>query len=217
MSARDNGITNLNVAKSRALVRKNRGTDLELDALSEITPGVAKSLAEHDSSLSLNGLTTLSVEVAIALAGHGHPLCLGGVTKLSDDAAEALSGHRGQCLVLQNLTELSSLPLARAMKDYDVLYLDNVTVLSLEAAEELASGTARLCLRGLKSISGQIAQALARKRKGRIQLEGLVDVPETAADALRGNHNVSLPDRLKYPPGSPAYIHREENRQKRRC
>jgi hypothetical protein len=100
-------------AKAAEALSRAKCNTLRLDGLRELSPEVAKALAQNKGNLYLCGLTTLSPEVAEALAQHeGTGICLGwelagrGLTTLSDEAAKALAQYQGT-LELGRLTTLS--------------------------------------------------------------------------------------------------------------
>jgi hypothetical protein len=200
---------------AEALARTHFGEVLDLNAVKSLSPEAARAIAGGAGSayLCLDGLKTLDVEVADALVHQHVHLSLNGLNKLPVDAAKALA----RCSMVSDrvstewgmlsLNGLESLPVEVAAAlvghgnnqsnfRWELLSLDRLTEndLSAEVARTLVwrnEGCPSICeylsLNGLKSLTDEVAQALAGHVGGKLSLNGLTKVSDTAADAL-GRH-----------------------------
>lgn len=162
---------------------------LYLNAITSLSSEAAHSLATHAGSLDLNGLKTLSTAAAKGLAPHEELLSLSGLEMVADDTARALSKHKGG-LRLNGLTKLSDTAL-QSFSTFTgwILCLDGLPTISAKAAAMLSRQQADLnyngglSLHGLKDISTDVAESLARYR-GRLFLRGVEEISDRAAKAL---------------------------------
>jgi hypothetical protein len=199
------GLRKLTPGVARAL-GTHKGT-LVLDGLRELDDAAAEGLKHQFGSLELNGLRTLSPSAARALAHGGGPwpaclaqmmairLRLNGLRSLPVETARELAAYQGT-LWLGGLRELTpsvaaALGAFRPLDRLDRLNLAGLRNLSPEAARNLASFEATLCLDGLTSISPELAEALVEV-KGRIHLPGVRSVSAEAAAILFSRLDVHL-------------------------
>ena len=170
-----NGLTSLSNETAEAL-GQHKG-QLHLDGLTALSPEAARALARHSGELSLNGLTTLSDEVGVALAKQtGGRLHLKGVKSLSTEVGKALAQRKGGGPTHK-------------------VCLDGLESLPVEAAEALAETHPHNWdgrLPGLKTVSVEVAKALAKRQHG-LSLEGLTSLSDEAAKALGGKLGGNLP------------------------
>jgi hypothetical protein len=143
------------------------------DALqTEMSVGLAESLAEREGLLRLDYLASLTPEVARALAKHKGELALNGLTELLPEVAWALAEHKG------------------------FLQLNGLTTLTRDAAEALSQSKSLLRLSGLATLSPEAAEALA-EYDGLLFLKSLETLSPEAVAALRANPGIKLPDKFK--------------------
>ncbi|QDU92404.1 hypothetical protein [Lignipirellula cremea] len=134
---------------------------LQLSRTYEITPEVAAAFAEFRGEMLILGIRKLSPEVASALAqSQAANVWLHSVNSVSPEAADAIIKLRGH-LYLTSLAELNSVPLA----------------------EKLASRPGALSFPYLKTITREIAAALAKNDRS-LTLAGLTDVSPEVQDKL---------------------------------
>jgi formylglycine-generating enzyme required for sulfatase activity len=174
-------------------------SDLQLNELTSISPGVAEALAKSEGNLSLNGLATLTDEAAEKLAQHKGHLALNGVSALSTQALQSLAKRQagrsatGLPLVGIELNGLKDLPSegAKALSTYPYsVSLNGLQQLSDDAAASLAKISGLLRLDGLTTLSDKAARALAGHRGG-LSLRGLTSLSDNAAASL-GDHADAL-------------------------
>jgi hypothetical protein len=96
-----NGLTNLSVGVAETLA-KRRG-DLCLDSLTSVSVEVAEALAKHEGFLSLGSLTELSEALAQSFCKHEGSIDFYNLTDLSDTAAQYLAKHANLTIQLDNL------------------------------------------------------------------------------------------------------------------
>lgn len=99
---------------------------------------------------------------------------------------------------LEALTDSQAETLA---KTEGFLWLDGLTTLSDTQAEACATHTGLLSLGGLKTLSDTQAAALA-KHRGTLVLEGLIRLSDNAAEILRANPKIRLPDAFRNASGA---------------
>jgi hypothetical protein len=155
----------ISVEQARELVQSTEAESpfgiLQLSKTYEITPEVAKALAEFRGDTLILGIKSLSPEVATELAkSQVANVWLHSVTAVSQEAAEAIVKLRGH-LVLTSLTKLDSVPLAA----------------------KLAARPGALSFPYLKSITPEIATALARNERS-LTLAGLTELSPEVEEAL---------------------------------
>ncbi|MCE9568023.1 MAG: DUF1588 domain-containing protein [Planctomycetes bacterium] len=166
----------LSAERAKQLLQDKSGR-LILNHLTVLSPDAAKDLARHEGWLSLNGLRSLPNESAEVLALHKGQLHLDGLTALSPEAARSLARHYGE------------------------LSLNGLTSLSDEAGVALAKHTGgRLYLKAVKSLSPDVAKALAQRKGGgpsnQVRLDGLESLSVEAAAALAEMHGHNWDGRL---------------------
>jgi hypothetical protein len=177
-----------------ALKGRTLGPTLRLDSLRSLSPEAAEALAASNITyLELIGLTTLSAGTAEALAGSkAFGGALSSLTTLSADAAAALGrfgGNKsgGDRLNLFGLTTLEAEAARRLAAFRGNLELDGLTEIDAETAAALATYAGpKLTLRGLKNLSADAAEQLAKAKAWDGQLSSLKELSESAAAALAG-------------------------------
>ncbi len=173
---------------------------LSLNGLTEISNEAAAALGQHKGCLHLNGLTNISDEASKSIAGHRGELSLNGLTSISDEAAKALAKHSGGRLMLKGLATLTG-EAAKAFAarkgggpTYQIV-LEGLTTLSPEAAAALAESHPHNWqgdLPGFKTVSVEVAQALAKRQHG-LSMPELTTLSDDAAKALQGKLGGNLP------------------------
>jgi len=106
------------------------GSVLDLNALEQLSPELARVLARHNGFLDLNGLKTLSAAAANELIGQRGSINLEGLETISHEAADALNRHAGP-VSLKGLKRVSAstyetLKLKRNARLPNTLTLDQV-------------------------------------------------------------------------------------------
>jgi len=177
-----------------ALKGRTLGPTLRLDSLRILSPAAAEALAASSITyLELIGLETLSAGTARALArSKAFTGSLPGLTTLSADAAAALgtfTGNKsgGDKLNLFGLTSLDAAS-ARGLAAFrGNLELDGLTEIDAETAAALATYAGpKLSLRGLKTISADAAEQLAKAKAWDGGLSSLRSLSDEVAAALAG-------------------------------
>ncbi len=195
--------------KKPAIVSSLEGAFGSFDSLTNLTPGVAEVLVNHEGALSFNGLAEISPETAAVLARHrpvkqfGYAdLRLNGLKNIDPKAAEYFAAHQGKVL-MYGLAKLDSIPLAQKLaRQWGELRL-GIKDLSPQIAGELAKhrgtdedktrpgvvsrrqdGAASvLRLDEIAVLSPESAEALA-DHEGVLVLNGLVSLPPAVAISL---------------------------------
>jgi hypothetical protein len=155
-----------------------------------LTPALARELARYRGRLSIAGLRgELSPEAAAALQAYRGPFIdLSGpaIDRPSPETAAELAKIPVQLGL--PLRVLDSVPLAEKLAGQSILSLNDLTLLSDEAAKALARHTRDLSLNGLTTLSAEAAKALARHQtlglSLSLSLNGLTTLSEEAAKAL---------------------------------
>lgn len=141
----------------------SRPGDLILDGLGTLPDDVAAAVADHrGGTLSLNGLKTLSDNAAAAVAGQQGILSLNGLASLSDAAAESLAAHAGELVTLDLGSDKDKRTFEKRKAGW--LGLDGLTTVSPAAARALAASAGHVSLRGLKSVTDDVAAILRDSR-----------------------------------------------------
>ena len=183
-------LTTLDPAQARCLRRFGNddwGAAVEFPGVRRLDAQTAAALARCPALVVLPSLEDLSTESAAALARHeGTGLVLGGLARLSPDTAAALAECRStQGLLLPDLVELESLPLARRLAPQSSVFLPNLTALKPEVAEALCgSEGGSLSLPGLRVIPVDLARKLVGGGYFSLTLGGLAVLTADAARAL---------------------------------
>jgi hypothetical protein len=174
-------------------VAEEHGEDeiLALTGLEEFTPAIAKSLGRHKGWLVLGGFQELSPESAEAISIHDGRLGLGGLEELAEDAAEALSKHR-HTLNLIGLKELRPEIASKLSKrnpaDPDVSLLLDPFEITTETAQALATGTEKIEVGAMETISYEALSALTG-RKGPVFFDGFEHLSPQALEIFKsGKH-----------------------------
>jgi hypothetical protein len=151
-----------------------------------LTPALARELARYRGRLSIAGLRgELAPEAAAALQAYRGPsIDLAGpaIDRPSPEAAAELA--KIPVKLDLPLRVLDSVPLAEKLAGQSSLSLNDLTVLSDEAAQALARHTRELSLNGLTTLSAEAAQALSQHQALGLRLNGLTTLSEEAAKAL---------------------------------
>ena len=179
-------VTSISDNAADVLIKHKGG--LSLNGLTTLSAEVAKTLAKQQGNLSLNAITNLSDNAASALAMHQGDLSLNAITNLSDNGASALAMHQGD-LHLGGLTNLSDSPghikLAEKLaKSSGFLYLDNLSELSLAAADALTKQQGDLSLNAITNLSDNAAAILAMYQGSSLSLKGLTTLSDNAGATL---------------------------------
>jgi hypothetical protein len=140
-----NGLLTLSDAAAEALGGHTWG--LWMDGLTELSVAAAQHLSRHKGTLSLNGIQSVGDEVAAQLGRHQGNADLGGV------------GDRFETEVVHSM-ELHGWDFEANAYVGGALYLDGITHLSDEAAQNLAQHDDVVGLRGLKVVSGAALEVL---------------------------------------------------------
>jgi hypothetical protein len=151
-----------------------------------LTPALARELARYRGRLSIAGLRgELAPEAAAALQAYRGPsIDLAGpaIDRPSPEAAAELA--KIPVKLDLPIRVLDSVPLAEKLAGQSSLSLNDLTVLSDEAAQALARHTRELSLNGLTTLSAEAAQALSQHQALGLRLNGLTTLSEEAAKAL---------------------------------
>ncbi len=151
-----------------------------------LTPALARELARYRGRLSIAGLRgELSPEAAAALQAYRGPsIDLSGpaIDRLSPETAAELA--KIPVKLDLPLRVLDSVPLAKKLAGQSSLSLNDLTVLSDEAAQALARHERDLSLNGLTTLSAEAAKALSQHQALGLRLNGLTTLSEEAAKAL---------------------------------
>ncbi len=154
-----NGINSL----SRNSVAFLAGGDggLSLNGFESLDQADAEKLKSFKGSLSI-GATHISTPVALALSKHSHSLSLPRVQEITVEVAEILSRHPfGFEIGITTLAVDIAAKLKRhGEPDEIVLTLNQVSVLSVEAAAEIAQHSGPLQMCGLRTLSPEVVQIL---------------------------------------------------------
>ncbi len=194
------GLTSLSPEVATELARYEGW--LSLSGLTAISDEAAAALGQHKGALHLNGLTSISEASAAALAAHRGELSLNGLTAISDEAAAGLARHTGGRLFLKGLTTLSPAA-ARALSQRNgggpiyQLHLDGLTTLSPQAAAALAEMSGHNWngrLPGFKTVSDDVARALAKEGGNVRSMPGLTAISDEAARLLLPKIGGNLPE-----------------------
>lgn len=165
------------------------GTAIEFPALTTLSPEAAAGLARTKCLLVLPALESLAPAAARALAGHeGVGIVLGGLDRLDPEAAAALAGITSlQGLLLPDLEVLDSTPLAARLAKQDHVFLPRVRSLSPEIAQALApNGGGELTLTGLENLPADVAKILGGSSFFGITLAATL-APQPAAELVGHN------------------------------
>ena len=234
-----NGLTTLDdvpghIALARKLARQVG--QIELNNVQSISENAMAELAKHKGGISLNGLQTISGTLASAMMNHTGELSIHGVTSLSDEVALILAKHRGRITLRPHpegidfklsdtprwseVVDLDSIPssshigkIALAVKlshNEMTLRLSKLTLLSDEAALELAAFKGTLYLDGLQHLSDSAAERISH-HKGvlffcppvsrdtiiRLAESGLADLSDSAAHYLSRHEGDVVLNNLK--------------------
>jgi len=174
------GLETLTVASANALARY-KGARLSLGGLRTLSDDVAAALGACKSArLRLNGVETLGGVAAESLARIKGDLRLDGLRTLLPETAAGLSKKKKGYLILNGLTELteSSAEVFRGCSCN--LDLNGVTALTDAVAVALATTKGDLELNGVIKVSAGCADALARKPKGDLKMDGLTSITSIA-------------------------------------
>ena len=172
-----NALTELSPDVAKSLATRPGGM-LSLNALPEVSREVARELANVRGKLTLNGVQTLPLEVARELAKHRSKLTLTGLPEISKEAAEALSVHRGTFL-LNGLTRLTSPVLVQNL---------------------LTKSDGFVSFKKVETMTDEVAAIfVAYDGKKPISLDSLTQLPPARAAGLRANEKVVLPAHLRKP------------------
>jgi hypothetical protein len=151
-----------------------------------LTPALARELARYRGRLSIAGLRgELAPEAAAALQAYRGPsIDLSGpaIDRLSPETAAELA--KIPVKLDLPLRVLDSVPLAKKLAGQSSLSLNDLTVLSDEAAQALARHERDLSLNGLTTLSAEAAKALSQHQALGLRLNGLTTLSEEAAKAL---------------------------------
>ncbi len=151
-----------------------------------LTPALARELARYRGRLSIAGLRgELSPEAAAALQAYRGPsIDLSGpaIDRLSPETAAELA--KIPVKLDLPLRVLDSVPLAKKLAGQSSLSLNDLTVLSDEAAQALARHERDLSLNGLTTLSAEAAKALSQHQALGLRLNGLTTLSEEVAKAL---------------------------------
>lgn len=157
-------------------VAEEHGEDeiLSLTGLEELTTEVAVCLGRHKGWLVVGGFTEISKEAAEAISKHEGRLSLSSLEEISEDAANSLSRHR-YTLNLTGLKELkpeiASILSNRNPADPEVTLLLDPFEITTETAKALATGTEKIEVGAMETISYEALSALTG-RKGPVSFEG---------------------------------------------
>jgi len=152
-----------------------------------LTPALARELARYRGRLSIVGLRgELSPEAAAALQAYRGPSIVFSGPAIDRPSPEtAVELAKIPVKLDLPLRVLDSVPLAEKLAGQSSLSLNDLTVLSDEAAKALARHTRDLSLNGLTTLSAEAAKALARHQAALgLRLNGLTTLSEEAAKAL---------------------------------
>lgn len=183
-------ITSLDAGQARWLRRfgdDDWGTAVEFPSVRRLDARTAAALARCLALVVLPNLEDLSTDTAAALARHeGTGLVIGGIARLDTATAKALSDCRSmQGLLLPDLQELDSLPLARRLAAQSSVFLPRVTELKPEVAAALRDNQGgALSLPGLRVMTTDLARQLVGAGYFSLTLGGLADLTADAAAAL---------------------------------
>jgi hypothetical protein len=160
-----------------------------------LTPALARELARYRGRLSIAGLRgELSPEAAAALQAYRGPFIdLAGpaIDRPSPETAAELA--KIPVKLDLPLRVLDSVPLAEKLAGQSSLSLNDLTLLSDEAAKALARHERQLSLNGLTTLSAAAAEALAQHQPSGLRLSGLTTLSDEAAKALAEHKgNLSL-------------------------
>jgi len=179
------------------------GAALELPGIAELEPEAAAALARCQALLVLPDLRRLSAETARALAAQeGIGLVVGGLTTLPADVAAALAETKSiRGLLLPDLTELDSEPLARRLARQDHAFLPAVTRLSPEIAVCLRGNEGgELSLPALRELPAEVAESLVGAGYYWLTLGGAAGLtPEVAAILARHQGQLGFPGHGSFP------------------
>jgi hypothetical protein len=114
----------LSVEDAKDWVKHGWSSDVNLDQITHLAPGVAGVLAASDREISLSNLQHLDDDSAVALSSHKgkESLSLSGLKQISEKAALALSKHPGDLTfrhVHTSVTGMQALKRHRCFKDDD--------------------------------------------------------------------------------------------------
>jgi len=169
---------------------------LVLNGLVSLPPEVAEQLAKSDKTIYLDGLQSLSVRAAEALASHKGFLSLCGLTTCDDELLNALVAHKGSVRlggVIKHIAKLTDARLAEMLAKGSVLdAFENLTELSVEAAQALSAHASVLSFPKLKKVSRALAEQLIQT-KNQLYLDGVETLERDVADILSQSRG-RLPD-----------------------
>lgn len=197
------------------------GQSLEIPDVREVSPEVARALADGKRGKVVVGLTSLSTEIAEILAKFRGSLCFPRLETLSLNAAAALDKHRrpldlGPARITPDVAEVLLRHDARigltGVKRLDpgvgdilarhksevVLFLDEIDSASL--ARKLFSESNRdASVENLRTMSPEIAAEYARQDPGYLRCLDRLSV-EAARELAKGNLEIKLPAVTKLSP-----------------
>lgn len=181
-------LSSLTPELARELARKG---SLRLPSLTTLTPEVARELARYDDrEISLKGLTSLTPEVAHELAGYKGHLLLGGLRAISPELQIIITGHQGK-LCLHGIEAMSPEE-ATLLRGHQGELCLGIKSLSPEVAKVLAGNNGTLSLRGLTTITSEVANELIQFNGKALLLDGSATLPETAKEVLRTNPRITF-------------------------
>ena len=182
------GLTSLSLSAARSLSKSVQFIDLA--GLTSVSDSVADVLSKCKGRIQLGGLTLLTHHELAAKLAEEDDLHLPYLTSLTDEVALALSKTKAR-LILPGLKSITCFDLAwklflQSQDDYPLsfisrlstadavtianykgdLYLDNLNVLTEEAAEALSKHRGILGLRGMNSLTDTCAEFLSRHSQG---------------------------------------------------
>ena len=125
------------------------------------SPETAKLLATAECDLEFEGLTRLDLDIAAELIQHtGGDLWLDGLLELPLDLAQVLSKHVGR------------------------ITFDSVVDLDVETATAIAQKKGALGFSGICNLTHLVARALCEGQIEQLELTGLTELSDAAAESL---------------------------------
>jgi hypothetical protein len=187
----------LDVVQAEQLVSRAQADSrfgiLQLSRTSQISPAVARVLANYRGEALILGIDSVTPEVAGALAeSQAQTLWLPAVTRLSPAAAQALSQRAGR-LVLTGLTHLDSVALAQKLAtNSEAVSFPYLQEIDSDVAGALARTQRSLTLAGLTRPSPAVQERLAATA-GALSLPNLRTLDSQALAKKLANSVVLLP------------------------
>jgi hypothetical protein len=178
-------VTEVSAEAAREL---GRCSEFLVIGVSSLTPELGAIFAGCPGRLDLCGVETLTPQIVDALMERRGSLAFSGLASLEPDVAAALSRCVADVLELDGLTSLSpEAAAALAHSDASFLSLDGLTSLEPEVAASLGDRSGCLYLRGLSTLSTDVAAGLAACDY--LALNGGIRLTPDAAAALGGGGN----------------------------